>query len=66
MAWSQEQIDILKAAIASGVLKVKYADREVTYHSLTEMRSLLSEMQGSVAAAAGTSNYSLISTRKGL
>jgi hypothetical protein len=45
--WTQDDIDNLKAAIASGVLSVRYAgppERSVTYHNLTEMRRLLASM----------------------
>lgn len=47
VTWTQEEIDALKAAIASGVLTVTYAgppQRSVTYHSLKEMRELLADM----------------------
>ena len=45
MAWTQTEYDALKAAIASGVQSVRYADRTVTYHSLDAMRSLLASME---------------------
>lgn len=37
MAFTQSQLDALDAAIAEGVLVVKYADKEVTYRSLNDM-----------------------------
>lgn len=37
MAWSQTDLDVIEAAIASGTLKVKYTDKEVEYRSLTEL-----------------------------
>lgn len=49
--WTQGDIDKLKAAIASGVLSVNYAGppaRSITYQSLSEMRSLLAEMDAQV------------------
>lgn len=51
MAWTQAEIDTLKAAIASGVLTVSYAGppaRSITYQSLAAMRDLLAEMERSV------------------
>lgn len=66
MAWSQDDIDKLKAAIASGVLSVSYAGppaRSITYQSLREMRDLLAEM---TASARTSPSYRLVSTRKGL
>lgn len=63
--WTDADIAILKAAVASGILMVSYAgppQRSVTYQSLAEMRKLLAEM---VASTQGTS-YRLGATRKGL
>jgi hypothetical protein len=67
--WTQADVDTLKAAVATGVLSVRYDGppaRQITYQSLAEMRALLSEMVGSVAVAGGRSSYILAATRKGL
>lgn len=54
MAFSADDIASLEAAIATGALKVRYADgREVTYRSLGEIERVLSRMQASVGAASG-------------
>lgn len=37
MAFSQSDLDAINTAIASGALKVKYADREVQYQSLADL-----------------------------
>lgn len=69
MAWSQTDIDTLKAAIASGVLSVSYAGppaRSVSYQSTESMLQALAVMQQEVSGAAGRSNYRLGATRKGL
>lgn len=50
MAWTQVQIDALKAAIATGVLTVKHGETLTTYRSLDEMKALLAMMQADVAA----------------
>jgi len=42
--YTDEQYLKLKSAIAQGTKRVKYADKEVEYQSLTEMRNLLSAM----------------------
>ncbi len=70
LTWTQDDLDKLKAAVASGVLTVVYEGpprRQITYQSLAEMRSLLAEMAGSVAAAesGGSGSYRLGATRKG-
>lgn len=44
MAWTTQQYTDLQNAIATGATKVRYSDKEVTYRSLEEMRSLLAEM----------------------
>lgn len=53
MAWSQADIDTLKAAIAQGVRVVSYTDHSVTYNSLSEMREALALMEREVAVASG-------------
>lgn len=63
--WTQAEVDVLKAAVASGVLTVQYdgpPKRTLTYQSLAEMRSLLAEMQRSVGAVT---KYRLVKTTKG-
>ena len=67
--WTQTDADTLKAAIATGVLTVRYDGppaRQVTYHSMAEMRSLLSSMLQDIAAQSGAvTSYTLAATRKG-
>lgn len=65
MGWTQADIDNLRAAVATGVLSVSYDGpprRMITYHSLSEMRSLLAEMERQVS---GTTTYRLAKTTKG-
>lgn len=70
MAWTQTDIDKLKAAIAQGATKVKFADREVTYRSLDEMRETLRILQAEVDSASGVTRPRLrkvqFITHKGL
>lgn len=59
MAFAQSDIDALEAAIATGALKVRYADgREVTYRSLAEMRETLGIVRSSVSGASGSGSNS--------
>jgi hypothetical protein len=37
MAWTQDQLDAIERAIASGTTRVKYKDREVQYSSLEDL-----------------------------
>lgn len=67
--WTQTDIDNLKAAIAQGILSVRYdgpPGRTVTYQSLEAMRSLLASMVWDVARQNGTASYRLVATRKGV
>lgn len=43
--WTTEDLEELEKAIAKGVLKVKYTDKEVTYRSLSEMMAIRAEIR---------------------
>jgi hypothetical protein len=67
--WTQSDIDSLKAAVAGGVLEVRYDGppmRLVRYQSLSEMRSLLASMAAEATRTAGGCSFSLGATSKGL
>jgi hypothetical protein len=49
MAFTQDQVTALEAAIATGTLRVSYADREVQYQSLSAMRALLRQMRNELS-----------------
>jgi hypothetical protein len=65
MAWTQSDADALQAAIGRGTKRVRFKDREVEYHNLSEMRALLADMNQEIAAAAGRPSFVLASTSKG-
>ena len=56
MAWSQSDIDVLKAAIATGgaVKSVTFSDQTLTFRDLDDMLRLLSVMQREVSGRSGT------------
>ena len=59
-----EQISVLQAAIATGALKVKYADKEVEYRTLLEMQQILNQLQaeaGLIDPKKGARKYSSFS-----
>lgn len=56
MAWTQTQVDTLKAAIATGTRTVSYGDKTVTYHDMNAMLSALQAMEAEVAAGSGVSS----------
>ena len=69
MAWTQADIDKLKAAIAGGsvVESMTFADQSFTFRSIDDMLKVLAMMQGEVSAASGApSNYRLAATSKGV
>ncbi|MES2170548.1 MAG: hypothetical protein V4479_07480 [Actinomycetota bacterium] len=66
MAWTEAQRDELQAAIATGLLTVRYEGppaREQTYQSLPAMRALLAEMNRQLNK---TPTFRLGTTQSGL
>ena len=51
MAYTQQQIDALEAAIAMGATSVQYSDKKVEYRSLAEMKEILQQMKESLGQA---------------
>jgi len=54
MALTTADIDALEAALARGEIKVKLADREVTYRSIAELSQAIAYARNQQAIAAGT------------
>jgi hypothetical protein len=54
-SWTQADITALETAIKGGVLRVRFGDREVQYHSIAEMLKLLDTMKAAVDTSSGTS-----------
>ena len=48
MAWTQEQIDALKIAIATGQRAVRHGETYVEYRTIDEMKAVLSMMEADV------------------
>lgn len=51
MALTQSDIDALEMAIASGVKKVKFSDRETEYRDLSEMKEILRDAKAAVSGS---------------
>lgn len=63
--WTQADIDNLKLAVREGALTVIYAgppERQITYQSLGQMRSLLAEM---VKDVSGSTSFRRVQFNKG-
>lgn len=65
MAFTQSDIDRLKAAIAQGTLTVEVEGRRVTYRSVAEMREILKMMQDEVNGNASKNRMSRVAFRRG-
>lgn len=52
MSYTIEQLDNLKAAYASGVLKVRNGDDWVEYNSMREMRLAIIDMEADIKASS--------------
>lgn len=50
MSWTKDDVQRLKAAIASGQLSVRHGDRQITYQSVEAMLTALDRMEAEVAA----------------
>lgn len=66
MAFTQQQHDILEAAIAQGALKVEYGDKKVTYQSLTDMLRILKLMKADLGLNPAGNGRKLASFSKGI
>ena len=54
MAYTQDDLDRVKRAIARGELEVQYADRRVKFRSLAELQSAQRLIASELAAASST------------
>jgi hypothetical protein len=65
MAFTQTQLEAIEKAIAEGVLKVKYENKEVEYRSLDDLLKLRDLIKAELGLSArGGRRY--VSTNKGL
>jgi hypothetical protein len=67
MPWTQQQLEAIEVAIASGELTVRFGDRTVTYRSMDELLQARAVIKESLAAEAGTATdrFSFAQTSKG-
>ena len=65
MAWTQQDLDDLDSAIASGALRVAYRDKVVTYRSLAEMLSTRQLIEDALAGNRGGRKFTLSKHSKG-
>ena len=66
--YTDQQLQALKDALASGTLRVRFADREITYRSVEELKAAIATVDRELSTAAGTltKRQIRISTGKGI
>lgn len=52
--WTMEQLEALEKAIAEGVRRVKYQDKEVEYRDLKDMLALANTMRAALCPDSGS------------
>lgn len=52
MAWSQTDLDALETALAKGVRRVRYSDKEVEYQSIDDMIKVRELMRQQLSQSA--------------
>ena len=54
MAYTQQDLTNIQAAIASGALEIRFSDRTVTYRSVDDLLKAKNEIQNALNAQSGT------------
>lgn len=57
MAFTQQQLDALKAAYASGVQTVKHGDNTVVYQSMADMKKAIDAIEFQLSPPRSRVNY---------
>ncbi len=67
MAYTEEQLQALRNALASGVRRVRFGDREIEYRTVEELRAAIAAAELDVARNSTTpiTRHIRISTEKG-
>ena len=67
MPYTEQQLQALRDALASGVRRVRFADREMEFRDVAELKQAIATAEAEIAKAAGTPvvRQIRISTEKG-
>jgi len=65
VAWTQSDLDAIERALAQGTKRVEYQDKEVEYHSLTELMKLRATIRAELGVNSGKSQNVLAAFSKG-
>lgn len=66
MAYTQQQLDALEAAIGDGASVVKYSDKTVEYRSLADMMKIRDMMRADLGLSAAETTFVYPTFSKGL
>ena len=68
MAWTEDDLNKLEAAIAAGrgVRQMSFSDQTIVFHPVDEMLKLRAAMKHELYGATTSRNYRLASTSKGV
>lgn len=66
MAWTQDQLDALEAAIAQGALEVWYGDKRVKYNTVADMLMLRRTIRAALGLQPKANGRKYISFDKGV
>ena len=67
MPYTEQQLQALRDALASGVRRVRFADREMEFRDVAELKQAIATAEAEVAKSAGTPvvRQIRVSTEKG-
>ena len=62
-SWTSEDLRKLEKAIAQGVLRVKYTDKEVEYRTLSDMFTIRERIKKSLSGSSKLKSFTVISSK---
>jgi hypothetical protein len=67
MAYTEQQVQALRDALANGVRRVRFGDREIEYRTIDELKAAILAAETELARNTGKpfTRHILISTNKG-
>lgn len=67
MAYTEQQLQVLRDALANGVRRVRFGDREIEYRTVDELKQAIAVAEADVAKSSGVAvtRQIRVSTEKG-